>query len=151
MLPKVGSNAFSRRASNPSAYLLDHDHQRIRKQKRPGDSESELGSGLRIGGDSARIVVRRAGDEARTEYTHQPWVARGNDAAARFFVFLRFGLLTGRLRFSDGLCHLRLRYVSLQRWPGAKIRTAITVGNGSPRMQIIVRPKIGTRKAPAGA
>ena len=60
MLPKVGSNAFSRRASNPSAYLLDHDHQRIRKQKRPGDSESELGSGLRIGGDSARIVVSDA-------------------------------------------------------------------------------------------
>src|SRR5450631_550627 len=93
MLPKIGSDTFAGRASNSRAYLLNRDHQRIRKQKRPCDGETELGARLRIGGNSARIVIRRTRNEARTEYPQQPRLAAASSIASRFLVFLRTGFL----------------------------------------------------------
>ena len=46
---------------------LDRDHQRPGQHHRPKQAEAELGAGLRIGRDAARIVVGGAGDEARAE------------------------------------------------------------------------------------
>jgi hypothetical protein len=46
---------------------LDRDHQRQREHHRPQHRETELGTGLRVGSDTARIVVRSTGDQARAE------------------------------------------------------------------------------------
>ena len=46
---------------------LDRRHQRIGQHHRPEHVEAELGAGLRIGRNAARVVVRRAGDEPGAE------------------------------------------------------------------------------------
>src|SRR6202020_2163055 len=46
---------------------LDADHQRIGEQHGPQHAVAELRTGLRIGGDTARIIIGGAGDEARPQ------------------------------------------------------------------------------------
>src|SRR4030095_3925279 len=67
MLPQVVRNHVSCGASEARGNDLDPDHQRRREQHAPQHAEPELGAGLRIGGDAARIVVGGAGDEAGSE------------------------------------------------------------------------------------
>jgi len=54
-------------ASQASADDLDRDHQRIGENDGPAQLVSELRACLGIRRDAARVVVRRAGDQARAE------------------------------------------------------------------------------------
>src|SRR5580658_7463154 len=67
MLAEVGGDALAGNAADPCADLLDRHHQRPGEQHDPARRIAELGSGLRIGGDAAGVVVGRAGDQPRSE------------------------------------------------------------------------------------
>ena len=70
-----------------AADLLDRDHQGIAEQHRPTDVEPQLCASLRVGGDAARVVVRRAGDKAGAEQAEParlarcPWLLSSSPAA----------------------------------------------------------------------
>jgi hypothetical protein len=66
-LADVRGEAFAGDEADARRELLDAYHQRHRQEQRPDQREAELRAGLRIGGDAARIVVGRAGDEPRAE------------------------------------------------------------------------------------
>ena len=66
-LVDVGSQALAGRPTDPRREHLDADHQRRRQEQRPDEAEAELGAGLRVGRDAARVVVGGAGDETRAE------------------------------------------------------------------------------------
>jgi hypothetical protein len=46
---------------------LNSRHQRVCQHHGPEHIEAELRAGLRIGGDAAWIIIRRSGDEARSQ------------------------------------------------------------------------------------
>ena len=54
-------------ATDACRHGLDRHHQRIAEQLSPEHGVPELRADLRIRGDTAGIVVRRAGDQARAE------------------------------------------------------------------------------------
>lgn len=49
------------------ADVLDYDHQRQCDYRRPKCRKPKHGSGLRVGSDPQRIVIRRTGDQPGTE------------------------------------------------------------------------------------
>ena len=53
--------------ANLRANDLNRTHQRIGEEKRPPQRVAKLSASLRVSRNSAWIIVRRAGDEARTE------------------------------------------------------------------------------------
>ena len=63
-------------AADARADRLHRNHQRPGQHHRPQKVEAGLGARLRIGGDAARIVVRRAGDHARTQPLEQAFEAQ---------------------------------------------------------------------------
>ncbi len=64
MPPQVAGDAVSGDAADAGADLLDRHHQRIAEHQRPGQAKAELRADLRIGRDTAGIVVRCASDQA---------------------------------------------------------------------------------------
>ena len=64
MIADVARDAVPGDASDARRHDLDADHQRRREQHAPQHAEAELRAGLRVGGDPARVVVGRAGDES---------------------------------------------------------------------------------------
>src|SRR6202043_827471 len=83
ILSNVARYAAPGDPADPTADLLNHRHQRIAEKHRPTDGEAQLGSGLRIGRDAARIVVRCAGDKTGTQEAKQAWLARADGRALR--------------------------------------------------------------------
>ena len=69
---EIAGDAMPRGAAEAGADLLDRHHQRIGQQHGPADAEAELRTGLAVGADAGRIVVRRAGD--------QPWPENADKA-----------------------------------------------------------------------
>ena len=69
---EIAGDAMPRGAAEAGADFLDRHHQRIGQQHRPADAETELRTGLAVGADAGRIVVRRAGD--------QPWPENADKA-----------------------------------------------------------------------
>jgi hypothetical protein len=67
--------------TDPTADLLNHRHQRIAEKHGPTDSKAQLGSGLRICRDAARIVVRCAGNETGTQAAKQAQLERTDSRA----------------------------------------------------------------------
>ena len=65
MTAHIAGETFSGHATYLRADYLDRAHQRVGKQQRPSQGVAELCAGVRKGGHSARIVVRRARDKAR--------------------------------------------------------------------------------------
>ena len=63
----VRREPFAGDPADPRADGLDRRHQRIGQRDGPHQVEAELRPHLGMGRDAARIVVRRAGDEARPE------------------------------------------------------------------------------------
>jgi hypothetical protein len=63
----VGGKALAGDTPDPRADRLNRRHQRIGQRHRPHQVEAELRPHLRMRGDATRIVVRRAGDEARPQ------------------------------------------------------------------------------------
>ncbi len=63
----VAGKALAGDAADARAHRLHRDHHRPGQHHGPQQPHAGLGAGLRIGGDAARIVVGRAGDEARPE------------------------------------------------------------------------------------
>ncbi len=64
---QVTGNAGAGDAADLGCDLLDHRHQREAQHHRPGKAVAELCTDLAVGGDAARIVVGRAGDQAGAE------------------------------------------------------------------------------------
>ena len=64
---EVVGDAVAGHAADPRADRLDHGHQRKAEQHGPGEAVAELGADLAVGGDAARIVVRRAGHQTRAQ------------------------------------------------------------------------------------
>ncbi len=58
------------------AHELHGDHEGERKERRPEQSEPVRGSGLRVGRDAGRIVVRRSGNQPRPQAREPPQGAR---------------------------------------------------------------------------
>lgn len=87
---KVGRAPAPGGASDPRADFLDRGHQRVAEEYRPDDAEPELGVGLGIGRNAARIVVGCAGDQAGTEHIQQARL-RGADDRVRVLGIIDFG------------------------------------------------------------
>jgi hypothetical protein len=66
---------------------LNRDHERIGKDQSPEQAKAELRAGLGVGGDTARVVIRRAGNQARSETLHPGPSGRVFDDQFRFQVF----------------------------------------------------------------
>src|SRR4051812_40703600 len=71
MLTDVGGEAVAGDAADARADHLDADHERRGEKHRPEQAVAVLRARLRVGGDAARVVVRRAGDEARAQALDQ--------------------------------------------------------------------------------
>ena len=71
VLADVGGEPVPGDPADTRADDLNADHQRRGEEHRPQQAVAVLRAGLRIGGDAARIVVRRAGDEPRPEALDQ--------------------------------------------------------------------------------
>src|SRR5579864_8943854 len=67
MLAQVPGEAAPRGTADTGADALDRHHQGVREEERPPERVSEGGPRLRVGADSARIVVGGSGDEPRPE------------------------------------------------------------------------------------
>ena len=67
MASEVLCDAVAGHAADPRADGLYYGHQRKAKQHGPSEAVAELGPHLAIGGDTARIVVCRAGHQTRSE------------------------------------------------------------------------------------
>ena len=67
MVADVARDAVAGDAADARADDLDADHQRRGQEHAPQHAEAELRAGLRVGGDAARVVVGRAGDEPGAE------------------------------------------------------------------------------------
>ena len=63
----VGRQSFAGDVAEARAHHLDADHQGIGEQHRPQHVVAELGAGLAVGRDAARIVIGSARDEARAQ------------------------------------------------------------------------------------
>ena len=61
----LAARALAGHPPDPRADGLDRRHQRKGEHHRPQHVDAELRARLCIGGDAARIIIRRAGDEAR--------------------------------------------------------------------------------------
>src|SRR5437773_5787009 len=72
MVPQRACQATAGHEADPRADELDRGHQREGRERGPEHAVAERGAGHRVRRDPARIVVRRAGHEARAE---QPEVA----------------------------------------------------------------------------
>ena len=72
MAPHVGGEAPACHPPDIGADHLDRAHQRVGEKQRPDQAVAELSASLRIGRNSARIVVGSAGDEAWTEDVGKP-------------------------------------------------------------------------------
>jgi hypothetical protein len=84
--PEIGGEAAAGDGADARADDLDRDHERGREKHRPAQRVAELGSGLRVGRDAARIVVRRPRQQARTQQSYQSFqraVARHSEAFRR--------------------------------------------------------------------
>ena len=76
----IGGQTFAGNPADPGADRLDRRHQGIGQDRHPDQAEAELGPDLGVGGDAARIVVRRPGDQARP----QPGEQRSGPGVRRF-------------------------------------------------------------------
>jgi hypothetical protein len=65
----------------PRPVDLHRGHERIGKQHGPGQGVTELGASLRVGRDSAGIVIRGAGDKAWTKDSEQSGFGRLHNGA----------------------------------------------------------------------
>ena len=63
----IGGQPFAGDPADPGADRLDRGHEGIGQDRHPDQAEAELGPDLGVGGDAAGIVVRRPGDQARTQ------------------------------------------------------------------------------------
>jgi hypothetical protein len=72
MAPHIGGETLPCHTPDIRADHLDRAHQGVGQQQRPDQAVAELSARLRIGGNSARIIVGSAGDEARAEYVGKP-------------------------------------------------------------------------------
>ena len=79
----VGRQSAAGDVADARADDLDRRHQRQREHDGPQHREAELRAGLRVGGDAARIVVGRAGDQAGSELPQASHAAR-REPDARF-------------------------------------------------------------------
>ena len=68
MAPDIAGDSDAAHAADSCADFLDGRHQRKGKEHGPEHAVAELRSDLRIGRNPARIVVRRAGNQAGTEF-----------------------------------------------------------------------------------
>jgi hypothetical protein len=68
----------------PSAHGLQRHHQRKRKKCTPQEAVPEERSGHRVCGDAGRVVVRAAGDQARTEIGEEALYTFRSGRGARF-------------------------------------------------------------------
>ncbi len=71
MMLEIAGDAAPGHPADPRADLLDRAHQRPGEEHHPGKAEAELRADLRVSGDAAGIVVRRASDEARPQHLEQ--------------------------------------------------------------------------------
>ena len=69
----VAGETSARNSADLRADHLNRAHQRIGEKKRPTEAVTELRARLRIGRNSARIVVRRPRDETRTQHIAKLW------------------------------------------------------------------------------
>lgn len=67
VLAQYAGQALARNQTDLGAHVLDADHHRQHRDGRPQRREAELGPGLGIRSNARWIVVRSAGDQARTE------------------------------------------------------------------------------------
>ena len=67
MAAYIGSDAFARNAADTRARHLNTHHERESKECGPQHSIPESCARLRVGGDSARIIICGAGDESGPE------------------------------------------------------------------------------------
>ncbi len=67
VLPEHARQAPSAHQADLGAHVLDGRHHRQHRERQPERREAVLRSGLGVGPDARGIVVRCAGDEARTE------------------------------------------------------------------------------------
>ena len=72
--------AFAGDHAHPGAHLLDQNQREGDRDQRPQQRVAEVGAGLRVGGDSARVVVDIGGDDARAD--HREDRAQPHQAAA---------------------------------------------------------------------
>ena len=75
----VGNVARDAAAGSPSyspADFLDRRHERIGKEKRPGNSEAKLRASLRVGRNATWIVVGSARDETWTQHAKETRLGR---------------------------------------------------------------------------
>jgi hypothetical protein len=79
MRPQSSGNAVSRGTADTCADGLNDYHQGEGQQQRPAQAEPELRSRLRVGGDSAGIVVGRAGNQPGPEHLPESRLARSCD------------------------------------------------------------------------
>jgi hypothetical protein len=79
VLSQITGNPAAGGPTHASTHDLHRGHERIGKQHGPGQGVTELCASLRVGSDSARIVVRCARDQARPENTQQSRFARFDD------------------------------------------------------------------------
>lgn len=66
--PHIDGKPRARNPSDPCTHELDRGHQRVGQQHGPQHVEAKLGSGLRIGGNAARVIVRCPGNQAGTKF-----------------------------------------------------------------------------------
>ena len=67
MLTEVSGDTLSGDSSDTRADVLDDDHEGVGEQHRPGKLIARLRTGLRVGRDTAGIIVRGAGDQTRAQ------------------------------------------------------------------------------------
>lgn len=67
---------------------LDRAQERIGEEKHPGHSICELGTDLQIGCCAARITVRSAGNESRSQYFQKAWRTGFENATALLATFI---------------------------------------------------------------
>ena len=60
-------NAFARHRADARACLLYRHHEGEQKERGPQLPVAELRAGLGVGGDTGRIIIRRAGDQPRPD------------------------------------------------------------------------------------
>ena len=76
----IARNAVPGDAADARGNFLDRHHQREAQQHGPADAVTELRAGLAVGADPRRIVVRRTGDQPRSERLDEIARAKRPDA-----------------------------------------------------------------------
>jgi len=84
MTSQIRRQAMAAHRTDPGAHDLNGDHERIGQQDGPQHVEAELRTRLRIGGDTARVVVSCPGDESGSEL-RKPRIGLTIDLDVDFF------------------------------------------------------------------